>query len=327
MSVAFAVRVRKDATKPQSVAAETTIWLDEQVEYVFIFPSACKPEVIQKLLQIGGDFITNDTCVISFRNFVGHAYVAGVHIEVLSKKLGASGVSRLLAEVSNLSSSLLFSWATPTTFKVVGEEGRTPPVPYHQLQFLRKVMLSEAPGGRLQDWLVTIERNPTQCFRAEEPLLAVDKVRLMDGRTIRSIFSHSNRLGVLATASPLTNTSLARMLTFGDPARSYFPETVATRRRRLSYDTQENRFVLHVLNECLAVIHRFIDHPRLHDALRDDCRTMLAILAPLKGAPFFSEVGQTSGFAPPTQALTKAEGYRHVFGFYRDMRQHVALPL
>jgi hypothetical protein len=326
MSAAFEWWPRRDSKQRSKATVGDRISLDEQLEYVLTFSSECKSEVIRNLEQMGAEFVTNDSCVLSFRNFVGHASVAGVDIEIVSQKLGNQGTSRLLDEVSNLASSLLFGRGSPSAFKVVGDRTRRMPVPYHQLQFLRRVMLTHATGMRLQDWLLAIERNPTQCFKSEMPLLRIGQIIRIDGRTVESIFSHPTRLAALPLRSALRNTRLATMLTTPGSAQPFFPEKVATRRGRLSYDTVENRFTKHVLNECLALLHRFLNHPQIHSSLRDDCRKMLAILAPSLESPFFSEVGRSLAIGAQSQALIKCEGYRQLFAFYRDLIEHVSLP-
>jgi len=119
---------------------------------------------------------------------------------------------------------------------------------------------------------------------------------------------------------------LARALTFGIPPHAHFPARIAAPRGRLSFDTAENRFVKHILGECLALVYRFVDHPKLHASLRSDCRQMLSLLEQASAAPFLIEAGRLSGFRAPSQALAKADGYREVFGFWSDLTRHVSLP-
>ena len=111
-----------------------------------------------------------------------------------------------------------------------------------------------------------------------------------------------------------------------NPTEKHFPAAVAAPRGRLSFDTPENRFVKHVIGDCLALVYRFIDHPKLHDGLKDDCRTMLAILEQSSSAPFLVEASRLTEFQAPSQALAKADGYREVFAFWSNLTAHVSLP-
>jgi hypothetical protein len=319
---AFTYRRRREEGKSVGATAGATITLDERVEYVLSFPSACSPAVVRRLADLKGELLAPDTVVLAFGNFIGHTELAGVSIEVVSTKIGEGGVSKILQEISDLASSLVFGWRAPTTFQAVTSAASHSPVPYHQLQLLRHVMLSERTGQRFQDWLAAIERNPTRRFEPERPIVSPDRVRRLDHRAVQSIFTRLDRL--VPAGAAIAGNDLAKALTFGTPPVAHFPMKVAAPRGRLSFDTPENRFVKHVLGECLSLIFRFVDHPKLHMGLRADCRLMLGILE--QAAPFLTEAGRLSGFHAPSQALAKADGYREVFSFWGDLTRHVSLP-
>jgi predicted component of viral defense system (DUF524 family) len=326
MKPAFAYRPRKGDMALTPVLAGESAAFDERVEYVLSFPEGCPPRLAQRLKELGGDLIGADIGVLSFGNFVGRAEFAGATIEVVSTKIGEGGVSRVLQEVSELASSLIFGWRSPTGFEAsVTNEDRSP-VPYHQLQFLRRNMMEARAGERLQDWLAAIERNPTRRFERERPVVSPERVHRLDPRAVRSIFTRIERLVPLPENSAIAGNNLAQALTFGSPPQVHFPASVAAPRGRLSFDTAENRFVKHALGDCLALVYRFVDHPKLHASLRDDCRQMLSLLEQAAGTPFLDEVSRLSGFRAPSQALAKADGYREVFGFWNDLTHHVSLP-
>lgn len=326
MTIAFAYRPRKGKGKFQPVAVGTTVAFDERVEYVLSFPDGCPPRLSQYLRELGGDLIGTDIGVLSFGNFVGRAEFAGAAIEVVSTKIGDGGISRVLQEISELASSLVFGWRAPTGFEAASTLEDRSPVPYHQLQFLRRNMMQARTGERLQDWLAAVDRNPTRRFEPERPVVSPDRVRRLDHRAVSSIFTRIDRLVPVAASAAMAGNHLAQTLTFGTPPQAHFPAGVAAPRGRLSFDTAENRFVKHALGECLALVYRFVDHPKLHASLRDDCRQMLSLLEHAAGAAFLSEAGRLSGFHAPSQALAKADGYREIFGFWNDLTHHISLP-
>ena len=326
MTMAFAYRPRKGEEAFRPVATGETVFLDERVEYALSFPGGCTPRVALRLAEMGGDLIGRDIGVLAFGNFVGRAELAGAIIEVVSTKIGGGGVSHLLQEISELASGLVFGWRAPVTFKAGRDDGTRSPVPYHQLQFLRRAMLSARVGERLQDWLAAIDRSPTRRFEPERPVVPPARVRRLDHRAVQSIFNRLERLVPVAAEATVSGSSLARALTFGTPSQAHFPAGIAAPRGRLSFDTVENRFVKHVLGECLALVYRFVDHPKLHRSLHDDCRHMLTLLEQAAAAPHLLEPGRLSGFHAPSQALAKADGYREVFGFWNDFIGHVSLP-
>jgi uncharacterized protein len=317
---------RKDQNETSSARSGDTILLEERAQYVLSFERDLTAAECRRLSELGGEIIARNLALISFGNFVGRSEIAGVSVEVVSTKIGPGGVSRLLEEVSGLASSLIFGWRAPTGFESASDRLRHAPVPYHQLQFLRRAMLRERSGRRLQDWLHVIERNPTRRFEPERPVVEVSRVRRLDHRAVQSIFSRLERLVPVPSTAAVSASPLASKLTFGSPLTKHFPASVAAPRGRLSFDTPENRFVKHVIGDCLALVYRFVDHPALHESLRADCRMMLAILEHAAAAPFLAEAGRLTGFHAPTQALAKADGYREVFNFWGDLAAHVSLP-
>ena len=323
---AFTYEVRRGGDPPVNALAGTDITLDERLEYLLRFPCPLSVPEQRRLVESGGEFLRDDLAVVSFRNFVGRTSLAGVGIQVVSTKVAAEGVSRILEEVSAVSAGLVFGRRSPTTFMAASDATPRSPVPFHQLQFLREVMLRRPSGQRLQDWLHVIESHPTRRFERDRTSVPVARVRRLDSRAIQSVFSEFESLVPLPAGVRIAESPLARRLTFGAARRSHFPVRVNAPGGRLSFDTPENRFVRHVLSECVALIHRFVVHPDLHDSLKADCRTMLALLEPVASAPFIAEAGRLVGLQAPNQVLAKADGYREVFGFWHDLMRHVSYP-
>ena len=147
---AFTYQARRDDQAPVAVLPGATVTLREHVQYLLRFEDPPSGSDRQRLLDLGGEFLSGDLAILSIGNFVGTTSLAGVVIEVVSPKIGPEGVSRLLEDVSALSSSLVFGWRSPTGFAAVPDPARLSPVPYHQLQLLRSAMLSQPPGRRLR---------------------------------------------------------------------------------------------------------------------------------------------------------------------------------
>ncbi len=324
--VIFTVRARHHSGAETPAFLGETVTLDEQTEYLLNFNRALTEPERLRLYDLGGELLRDDLAALSFRNFVGRAEFAGVGIEVVSTKIGPDGVSRILQEVSDLASSLIFGSRSPTAFEGIADRLHAAPVPYHQLQFVRRVMLGERPGNRLQDWLWAIERNPTRRFERERPAVSPNRVRRLDNRAVQSIFSRLERLVQVQSTVALAGSPLAQKLSFGTPSQPHFPSSISAPRGQLSFDTPENRFVRHVIDACLSLMYRFVHHPKLHNGLKADCQVMLGILEQSVATPFLKEANQLTGFHAPSQALAKADGYREVFRFWGDFTRHISLP-
>ncbi|EPS9199273.1 hypothetical protein ACVMYJ_006618, partial [Pseudomonas aeruginosa] len=167
--IAFIYRPRRGKEAAQAFAGDVVVLL-ENVEYVIEFPEPRSSLEVGALVEVGYDPITDRTGVLAFKNFVGTAFLAGVKLRVISTKLGDSGVSGLLEEVSRLSSSLVFGWRSPSGFSAAASGEQQPSVPFHQLQLLRDVIIRREPGQRLQDFFAIVERSPTRRFLLERPV-------------------------------------------------------------------------------------------------------------------------------------------------------------
>lgn len=326
-SIAFRYRRRYGDVAEEVASVGDVIILDERHEYVVSLERPLDHVQTAVLSEIGGEVIGPKLILLNFCNFVGGATFLGVRLRVVSTKLGDGGAARLLEEVSQLASTLVFGWRSPTILQARTDGTRHSPVPYHQVQALREAMLRTAPGSRLQDWLDHIARNPIRRFDSHRPVVASHRARRLDRQAVSWMFTRLDRLATVPTGNSLLATNpLAEALTFGNPPKRHFPVAIAAREIRLSYDTMENRFVRHALRECIAIVGRFAAHPKVHPSLRRDCASMLATLEEAIAAPHLTDAGTLSTLQAPSQALAKAEGYRDLFGFWGDLTRHVSLP-
>jgi hypothetical protein len=328
VAAAFHFRERRHADAPHSHAThgERLGWR-ENAEYVLTFPSAPAARELEALTDLGYEPITPTSGIFPLGNFVGRLRIQGVNIDIVSSKLGAEGAARLLDDVVRLAANLIYGWSAPTGFGAVGDAAARRPVPYHQLQYVKHVMLDEAIGRRLQDAFAVVEEHPTQRFAVEYPVVPVAKARAIDCRTLLELHRHPGRLVKLGPGDRWYDHPLALApQAVGAADRRLFPLAVAVPRGHLVYDTPENRFVRHLVSLCLMIIGRFVDHPALQESLRRACRTMLSTLEGMASARFLVDVAEMRGLTGPTQALVKLPGYRELFRIYRDLFVQPSLP-
>lgn len=302
------------------------VTLAENAEYLIEFPVPPSSSELGAMLEIGYDPISEKMGLLSFRNFVGTTHLAGVCVKVVSTKLGENGASALLEQVSQLSSSLVFGWRSPLGFSATASDASISPIPFHQLQYLREIILRRPSGERLQDYFDVVERNPTRRFMQERPVVPIERARNFDARSVIDVFSHAHWLTGVQEQHSVYGSPLATALRIGEPPSDYFPTRASVSARRLTFDTPENRFIKHFLAECLSIVYRLLDQPNLHVNLRADCREIASILEGASRAAFLKEVAVLSSFASPGQALTKAEGYKELLSLWADLGSHQSLP-
>jgi hypothetical protein len=324
-AVAFVYRVRKGGIPTPAVVGEV-VSIRENVEYVLEFPTVPRAADLASMAEAGYESITSNTGVLCFRNQVGKTNIAGVTLHVVSTKLGDNGVSRLLEEVSVMSASLVFGWRAPTGHYAVADKVTRAPIPYHQLQLLRQVMLRRPVGMRMQDYLHAVETSPTRRFIGERPLVGIERARRLDERSVREIFTRTERLAPLPATSTLNSNAIAVALEFGRPTRRHFPILVSEAARKISYDTIENRFIKHFVDQSLAVVYKLLDNKAIHPQMRNDCRIMATALEMAANAPYLTEVESLSALPSPTQAMLKSEGYKELWQLWNEFGSYMSLP-
>lgn len=325
ITTGFCYSERKAGTRATALPG-VPLLLQENVEYVLEFSEPLSEAELKRISECGFEGVTANSGILCFTNFVGTTSVAGVPITVVSTKLGDGGVSRLLEEVSLLSSNLVYGWRSKTKYRAVESGATSAVIPYHQLQFLRTVMLQRPIGQRLQDFVQIVSENPTRRFVPDRPLVPIERSRKLDGKAVLEIFRQPGRLAALEVGSALFDHPLAKCLEFGSTPRRHFPLVVSQAVRILSYDTAENRFIKYLLEASLALAYKFLDNKLLHVQVRDDCRTIVSILENLIEVPFLSEVQSNFDIQTPSQSLTKCSGYKELWELWTLFRSHMSLP-
>jgi hypothetical protein len=182
----FRERRKLDAPRSHAVRGDRLSW-QEHAEYILTFSTPPSRRELESLIDLGYESITATSGIFPLGNFVGRLRLQGVDVDIVSAKLGAEGASRLLEDVVRLAANLIYGWSAPTSFPAAGDAAARRPVPYHQLQYLKHVMLDETIGRRLQDAFALVEEHPTRRFAVDYPVVPVGRARAIDARAIRDI--------------------------------------------------------------------------------------------------------------------------------------------
>lgn len=86
MKIIFDYWPRKNVSDLRQGISSEVVSLMEQVDYCLQFRQIPNAQQRLKLEDIGGEFIQDNLAIIRFSNYIGTTNVAGVEIEVVSKK-------------------------------------------------------------------------------------------------------------------------------------------------------------------------------------------------------------------------------------------------
>lgn len=264
--------------------------------------------------------------VLQFGNFIGVAELGGRRLRVVSDRVPASAVARMLDDVSLELASLPFGAATPTAAPYARARELAPDALYHAFAVLRDAMRARGPHD-LRGAVERILARPYESLRADEPrLVPLAQVSNVDAHTLSSIQSAPELLATV-TAGSLRSSRLAKSLD------GRMPGMVRVAPLAHDNDTAENRFVVAALEAMADLVRRFERFSRasgqsssainaqeaaeIGDQLQRWRRhNVIERLPPGRSFPFQSTV------------LRGRPGYRELLSIYLDLlaRTHMALP-
>ncbi len=255
---------------------------------------------------------------LRFGNYVGLAEVAGERFWVKNSKLSEETFEAMLDGVVEQVADLAFDYGSPTELPFEREDlGTAEEVRYHALAYLRYVMRRAAGGEGLLGLFLQIARNPSRRMATEPTWLDTSRVVRVAHGGLLAVASHPEHLAPVEPSSNLLRTGLARSLSRpGQGERAVFPKMILGAKHIESYDTHENRLVLHVLRLAADLVAEFESKPLINSRLRDDLRVMSEELEWMRQFDFLRSVGPLRIVPLQSTVLQRRDGYREFLNVY-----------
>ena len=254
---------------------------------------------------------------INFKNSVGLSKIGNLRIQVCNRKIGDEVFYALLEFISDHYANLVSDWNTATGYAHRQDTaGRN--IPYIELLLLKKYLLGTQQS--LESLVTTILADPHRRLCREMHYQPIEKVVAPEPALIMAGLSKPGNIVELRPDHPLLNTALGRALA-GNTERNLYLQQVLEERKYHSYDTPENRFIKHLLNDIqqrLKQLQGVLDGSvnYLHPTLDND---LAALQTQAQGGledPFWREVGFMRFVPLSSPVLQRKEGYRQLFGLH-----------
>ncbi|ADT85206.1 DUF2357 domain-containing protein [Thermococcus barophilus] len=331
----------KAKKKKESIIKDAeTLYLFEWQEYMIIGEKEFSVRIGDE--KIEAEKINENTYIATFqfKNYIGKTHIEILegtkpislefkNFEVLSEKVGKiynvspenteeliqkheELYNALLKYISEKSISLPFSVSAPTAFGVEeSEEPMSELFVYHFLVNNRERIISAYEE---------IIRRPHRKLVEREEWLNFWEVSEVDEDTVMSIITHPE---YLIKAEP-SSIAVAEYL------NNHVPTKVAQRIKYESFDTHENRFAKHFLNELITwgekAIAAILTSSYLTKEQKENATSKLtSILGELEyyaTSDIFDDVGEMVIFPYTSQVLLKREGYRDLLQLWREFRSY-----
>lgn len=255
---------------------------------------------------------------LCFENYVGLAQVAGERFQVKNSKLSEEAFEAMLDGVVEQIADLAFDFASPTELPFEREDlGASEEVRYHALAYLRHVMRRVAGGERLLGSFLQIARNPCRRMEAERKWIDTNRVVRVGHGGLLGVASHPEHLVPIDPYSRLARTGLGRSLARTDHSgQALFPTLILSSTRNESFDTHENRLVLHVLRLAADLVSEFERKPLTNVRLREDLRGMREDLDWMLQFDFLRGLGPMRIVPLQSTVLQRRDGYRELLDLY-----------
>jgi uncharacterized protein len=255
---------------------------------------------------------------LNFKNYVGLTRIGNVNLSVQNRKISDTLYDSMLGYIADKYADLVFSFNTPVGLEYEKDKPGQDTL-YLQYLFLKKYLVDDTPN--LDEITGLILSRPHRKVVSETIPCTVDEMDHPDMGLLLSIFSSSGMLVKLPASHPLQSTSAARRL-YERTGEPYFPTEFKKSRKYHTFDTNENRFVRHFLQDMLDRLNP------IESALGDSSGTYLnpdiaKNIDQLKqktdyflSDPMWNDVGQMTFVPGQSTVLQRRDGYRHLFRLY-----------
>ena len=255
---------------------------------------------------------------VNFKNFVGLTRIGNANLQVKNKKISDVLYDSMLGYITEKYEDLIFSFDTPVGLEY--EKGRPGQDPlYLQYHFLKKYLIDSKPD--LDEITGLILSRPHRKIVSETRKCSIDEIDHLDAGLLLSLFSNPGRMLKLGTDHPLRSSSAARTV-YERTGEYYFPTEAEKVHKYHSFDTNENRFIKHFLEEILKKLKSIENvlgsHPGtwLNPDIAENVRNLKQKTRYFLSNPMWNDVSQMVFVPGHSTVLQRRAGYRHLFRLY-----------
>lgn len=255
---------------------------------------------------------------INFKNYVGLTRIGDINLRVENRKIGDELYDSMLDYITGKYADLIFSFNTSVGrgYKK-GEVGQD--IPYVQYLFLKKYLLDNSPN--LDEITGLILSSPHRKLTTEIQKCGIDEIDYFDISSVLTLFSDPGKMGILGTGHPLLSSPLGQSI-YKRTGKRYYPWEAKKIRKYHTFDTNENRFIKHFLQDIskmfdlLAQALGYKSGTYLNPSISSNLRELKQKVRYLLSNPIWDDVGQMTFIPSQSIVLQRRDGYRHLFGLY-----------
>lgn len=259
----------------------------------------------------------------NFQGYCGYQTIFdSINLKIEHELIPFNEFEDMLKEVENNISQLITSFDTPTGhFFDVDELDEV--ALYQTFMILNNVIKKD-----LQAAFEAIFRDPHNKLERTIVTKNIWEVRDISGVTVNSIISNPQNFFNLKENHPAAKTQLAQRI--GEEyGKKMLPEVAEELVVKRTFDTFENRFVKHFLQQCRDILDKILEKIEeknkkekiKNTKLKPDCLEITEMVEEYLSEPIFDEVGELYYNSHYSVVLEKKEGYKDVLYFHSLLNQ------
>lgn len=267
----------------------------------------------------------NRFATLSIMNFIGNIYFFGNTYDVKSQKFltGLTGTEQfqsILNDIQDLSKNIIFTYSSPSF--AIRQVDYTDANPTLMLMFnyFKRIILEWGKTDNLESSLHRVMSNPNFKYDAKYKVDKIEKIKKFDSKTLRALVSDQRHYVKLdATQTHLINLPVTKFIS-QNTSDNYFPTKTLMKKKFLSYDTSENRFIKFFIRYIEGIAYRLNSVKGLPKNVVEEKEQVLSFCRTTLNQPFFKYVGEMSIIPTHSTVLQSRSGYKDILGHFTRSR-------
>lgn len=260
----------------------------------------------------------NRYATLTITNFIGNIYLFGDTYDLKSKKFltdltGSEQFQTIINDIQELSKNIIFTYSSPSFVLRQVDYKDVNPTLMIMFNYFKRIILDWDNTIDLQSNIHMIVNNPNFKYSLEYKVDSIQKIKKIDGKVLRSLASdHKYYVKVDPSRTHLINLPITQFISQKSPNK-YFPTKALMKKKYLSYDTAENRFVKFFFEYIENIVYRLNAVCGLPESVIEEKEKVLSFCRTILNQSFFNDVGEMVMIPVNSTVLLSRPGYKEIF--------------
>jgi len=253
-------------------------------------------------------------------NYIGIIKLFGKTYDVRSKKFlegntGKEQFEYLLNDLIRLSKDLIFNYSSPALAIRDIDRSEINPSLLMRFNYFKQLILDWPVGYNLPSLFENIFRHPHTNYFSEYHTDYTWKIKKHNHKSLLSLINNNRYYANIDTDHPLSNSPITKFIS-RNSKNLLFPTKSEVRKEKISYDTQENRFIKYFLKYIEGICTEIDKIEGLSKEVKSDKDKILEFVRNIMRNNIFSEVGNINSIPYSSSVLLNRSGYKEIYSHY-----------